>query len=112
MILLSMHAGHAPHNYAFPQFYKFGSILMTTAVSFLVVDTQLCKRLCLSVGLSVGSLVCWSCSSCHELKTRKRIFIMLQLVLFVCECVGGGLGVLLGRGWGLDAPAHPSVTIF
>ena len=31
-----------------------------------------------------------------ELKTQKRVLRMLQLVLFVCECVGGGMGC----GWG------------
>ena len=36
---------------------------------------------------------------------------MLQLVLWVCECAGGGLEVWLGWGWGLDAPAHLSATI-
>ena len=33
---------------------------------------------------------------------------MLQLVLFMCECVGGGLGVWLGLDWGLDT--HSSAT--
>ena len=80
---------------------------------FLVADTKFYKRLC----PSVGSLVRQSRSSCHarvvtlELKTQKRIFMMLKLVLFVCECVGGGLGVWWGSGWGLDSPAHPSATL-
>ena len=38
--------------------------------------------------------------------------MMLQLVLFVCVCVcWRGVGGVVGGGWGLDAPAHPSATI-
>ena len=64
---------------------------------------QLSKRHCPSVGLSVTLEL-----SCSSRNAKKRLFMMLQLVLFVCDCVGGGLG---GCGWGLDAPAHPSATI-
>ena len=65
----------------------------------LVADTQLYKRFCPSVHLSVGPL-----EAVIELKSGE----MSVLDTFcVCLSVGDGLGC----GWGLDAPAHPSATI-
>ena len=66
---------------------------------FLVVDTQLCKRLCMSVDT-------WSVSplGVMELKSGKTSVLGAYCV---CLSVGGGLKC----EWGLDAPAHPSTTI-
>ena len=41
-----------------------------------------------------------------NLNTQKRVFRMLQLVLFVCKCVGRGLGVWLGWGNDIVTPRH------
>ena len=68
---------------------------------FLVADTQLYKRLCPSVGPSVGSLVRWS------VRHGDRVEKWENERFRVCLSVGSGLGC----GWGLDAPAHPSATI-
>ena len=66
---------------------------------FLVVDTELYKRLCPSVRPSVGPSV-----MVIEMKSGKTSVFD---TFCVCLSVGGGLGC----GWGLDAPAHPSATI-
>ena len=63
---------------------------------FLVADTQLYKRLCPSVGRSVG---------------RSVMVIELKMSVFDALCVSLSVGGGLGCGWGLDAPAHPSATI-
>ena len=65
---------------------------------FLVADTQLYKRLCLSVRRSVR----WSVEV-NESKSGKMSILDTFLV---CLCKGWGLGC----GWGFDAPAHPSAT--
>ena len=83
---------------------KFGNHVETKLLErvFLVADTQLYKRLCPSVRWSVGPLV--RPSEVIELKSVK---MSVFDIFFVCLSVGGGFGC----GWGLDAPAHPSVTI-
>ena len=65
---------------------------------FLVAVTQLYKRFCPSVGPSVSPSV-----HQHELKGGKTS--ILGAYMYVCE---GGLVC----GWGSDALAHPSATIF
>ena len=70
---------------------------------FLVADKQLYKRLCLSVGRSVGQSV-----EVNELKSGKK-----SVLEVFCKCVyvGRGVGRGVGCGWGLAAPAYPSATI-
>ena len=68
----------------------------------LVADTQLYKRLCLSVGPSVHPSVRRS-----VMIESKRGKTSVLDTLCVCLCVGRRLGC----GWGLDAPAHLSATI-
>ena len=68
-------------------------------MTLLVADTQLYKRLCPSVGPSVGPS-----EAVIELKSGETSVLD---TFCVCLSVGGGLGC----GWGSDAPAHPSATI-
>ena len=70
----------------------------------LVADTQLYKRLCPLVHLSVQPLV-----REHELKEWKNKCFES---FCVCVLVGKGVGWVFGCGWGLAAPAHPSATKF
>ena len=88
--------------------------------SFLIADTQLYKRLCPSVHpsvrWSVRPSVRWSVGPLVRHGDRVEKWKNERFGYFLCMFVcGGGVGwgvwMGLGCGWGLDAPAHPSVTI-
>ena len=91
-------------------FYSFVSVsvfilnvsFLLSLYLFLVADTQFYKRLCLSVGPSIGQLVRrlvrWSMNLSREWENK-----CLEAFWVYIWGVGCGLG--------LDAPAHPSATI-
>ena len=73
--------------------------LSRSDVRFFVADTQLYKRLCLSVRPSISPFVCWSVGPSAQVK--KTSFLC---IFWVCLCTCGALGCR----WGLDAPpSHP-----
>ena len=67
---------------------------------FLVADTQLYKRLCPSVHLSVGPSV-------RERKLKSGKTSVLE-AFWVCVYVGMGVGSGVRSRWGLAGPAHAS----
>ena len=75
--------------------------------TFLVEDTQLNKRLCVSVHLSARPLIRLS-----RLSWKRYYSCFLSVCVGVCVCVWQGwFGLKLGWGWGLDAPAYSSIMI-
>ena len=95
---------------------RYVGLLVHWLVPFSVADTQLYKRLCLSIGLSISPSVSLLYTSVQSWwssrKVWKRAFMMLQLWLSVWVWLSMGRGrVWIGLVWPCPPICNDVVTL-